>query len=139
MLISKGWCVLFSSLLTTEWVRYYILAIMFYCFEGLLIVRQSGRFVCRCSTSKRRTPSSFTFYVCSCLRFCCMRCFSRRAVLLWRRELSSRCAIQNENQNGAHVSGRTESLRSPHVVQRTDFDADFPSTERSAQSILFYY
>ena len=39
MLISKGWCVLFSSLLSSEWIRYYILAIMFYCFEGLLIVQ----------------------------------------------------------------------------------------------------
>lgn len=63
MLLSKGWCVLFSSLLTTEWVRYYILAIMFYCFEGLLIVRQCRCVPCRCSTSKRRTASSFTFSV----------------------------------------------------------------------------
>ena len=38
-MVSKGWCVLFASLLGGEWCRYYILSILFYCSEGLLLVR----------------------------------------------------------------------------------------------------
>lgn len=37
--ITKGWCVLFASLLGSEWCRYYALSILFYCTEGLLLVR----------------------------------------------------------------------------------------------------
>ena len=37
--ITKGWCVLFASLLGSEWCRYYVLSILFYCTEGLLLVR----------------------------------------------------------------------------------------------------
>ena len=36
--MSKGWCILFGSLLSSEWSRYCILAVMFYCTEGVLIV-----------------------------------------------------------------------------------------------------
>lgn len=39
LVVTKGWCVLFASLLGSEWCRYYALSILFYCTEGLLLVR----------------------------------------------------------------------------------------------------
>ncbi|KAK8810967.1 hypothetical protein WA556_004109 [Blastocystis sp. ATCC 50177/Nand II] len=38
LVVTKGWCVLFASLLGSEWCRYYALSILFYCTEGLLLI-----------------------------------------------------------------------------------------------------
>ncbi|KAK8794490.1 hypothetical protein WA171_003612 [Blastocystis sp. BT1] len=38
LLLSKGWCVIYTSLLFSEWVRYYILGILVYCSDGFMLI-----------------------------------------------------------------------------------------------------
>ena len=38
LLLCKGWCVIYTSLLFSEWTRYYILAILVYCSDGFMLI-----------------------------------------------------------------------------------------------------
>lgn len=114
-LVTKGWCILYGSLLTSEWIRYYILAILFYCADGSIMVWFYSSLSFRSSILNKLALFSIIFSAFYCMPLLLSN-FFKLIIVSFPRLFINRRIVQNTYAHGTNLSRWTRSIQASNVI-----------------------